>query len=99
MMGELVLGLGEAAHRHQRKFAQLRIERGAIAQLAAEREKSPQQIRRVGKGAKDVTDRLAALLDEPIENFAVGFGQVITIEIWNSRHGRSEERRVGKECR
>src|SRR5579872_7212482 len=86
MMGELILGLGETADRHQREFAQFRIERGTVSQFSTEGEKSPQQIRRMREGAKYIADRLTALLDETIENLTVGFRQVVTIEIRNSRH-------------
>src|ERR1700689_383993 len=81
MMRELVLRAGEASDRHQREFAQLGVEFGAVAQLAAEREEAPQQVRRMSQHAEDIADRVFALFDEAVEDFAVLIRQVFTIEI------------------
>src|SRR5579872_1094741 len=95
MVRELVLRAREPTDRHQRELAQFGIERGAIAKLAAQREEASQQIGRMGKHPEDVADRSFALLDEAIENLAIRFGKIFTIEIRQSRHDMTPVRSNG----
>ena len=85
-MHELVLGVGQPSHGKDRELAELRVERGAVAQMAAERDEPLEQVRRVSERTKDVADRLAALFGDPIEGFAILFGKVFAVQIRYSRH-------------
>src|SRR5216684_186034 len=86
VMDEFVFGAGQPPDGHEREFAQLRIELRLAAQFTAELEEAAEEIRRVGDGAKDVSDgRTGAILHEPVENVAVALRQIFTGYVRKSR--------------
>src|SRR5437763_10433150 len=86
VMHEFVFGLGETPYRHQRKLAQLRVELSAIAKFPSEGIEAAEQIRRIGQGPKDITDRRpTAFSADTVEQFTILLWQIFAIEIRKSR--------------